>query len=507
MSKESSKQANQTKSSTYPLVGNEHFTEAERADFLAQARQQESEYDRYVNLLKRNSGINQHITIDHYPHEVLPDMFSAEHRLHDYDHPVYLKTYIAADDAHIKALTDELNKFGSGRDEKSARDFFESRLSQIQERMNFNKAKLEAYYEANPHKRAEVTSMDAAEVKQDELADKKASGQGWHKQRVDAHQPLQFTEAFKRTNTIQIDYKAIEFKPYEGDRDSLRGVEALYTNGQENKHLDPSPKNIHLHPYQQPISESHIKHASKYALLAMGLVGAAEAAESEPGDLLSKLNTAKEVLKETALEAVPGVTFFEKMRAGKYQEASLDAASYLPLGDITAFSRTPEVQAVIESLPKTTDQLQAILSDQYEAPINKHMAEYQLRLMEAKDSGDVLKGLAAIDELTELAEKKLIMQVQWSKKAADYAEAVETPDPHWPAIIKRNPEIAPQIAIHVAAVNSGRPQEFVEQIDANITSALAAGRLLTPTLSLGQLKNSASFADDSTQMQALESCR
>lgn len=493
MSNQHSKQPGNAKSSAYPLVGNEHLTQEEREAFLAKARQQEVEYDQHVSMLKDGRATQS-------SHVNLPGEDDAEHKFRNPNHPVNVKPQIYWDTRLEQVLTARLNSYEG----LLWRSDIEKNLREVQNKLSENRARLEAYYQENPHKRP-IENPDGmtGTTKSLERTSIKQEGFAWHKQHVDPHQPLQFTEAFKRVNALERkEYRGPEFKPYEGD--PLRGAEALYTHGTENKHLGTSSKHIHLNPYHQPISESQLKHASKYALLAMGLLGATEAAKAEPGDLTSKFNAAKEVLKETALEAVPGVTFFEKMHAGKYQEASLDAASYLPLGDITAFSRAPEVQAVIDSLPKTTEQLQAILSDQCEAPINKHMAEYQLRLIEAKDSGDVLKGLAAIDRLTDLAEKKLIMQMQWSKKSSDYAEAVKTPDPNWPVIMQRNPEIAPQIAIHAAAVNSGRPKEFIDQIDANITSALAAGRLLTNTLSLGQLKQSASLSEDSAQIQPLE---
>lgn len=493
MSNENSKQPDHEKSPTYPLVGNEHFTQEERADFLAKARQQEAEYDSYLTELKNGRAVQS-------PNVYLPTVDDDEHKFRNPNHPVNVKQEIYWNTRLEHALTARLND----PEKFPWRHHIESHLREVQDKLHENRTRLEAYYQENPHKRPTGNAIGVTESgKQLEAISAKWEGSAWHKQHVDPKQPLQFTEAFKRVNALERrDHHVPEIKPYEAD--ALRGAEALYTHGKENKHLDPSSKNTHLNPYQQPISESQLKHASKYALLAMGLLGATEAAKADSGDLMSKLNAAKEVLKETALEAVPGVTFFEKMRAGKYQEASLDAASYLPLGDITAFSRTPEVQSVIDKLPNTPEQLQNILSDQCEAPINRHMAEYQLRLIEAKDSGDVLKGLTVIDRLTDLAEKKIIMQMQWSKKSSDYAEVVKTPDPNWPAIMKRHPEIAPQIAIHVAAVNSGHPKEFVEQIDANITSALAAGRLLTPTLSLEQLKQTAHSIEDSAQMAELE---
>ena len=318
-------------------------------------------------------------------------------------------------------------------------------------------------------------------------ADVDTPNTAWHKKWVDPSQPLQFTEGFRRTAESGRDRQpgkpAPEFKPNVAP-DNPR---ALYTSSGETDikqvwHQDP--KNF---SYELPISDQALKRASKLGLAAMGLLAASEAANATPGPLIDKLTAAGHALKDIAIDAVPGVIYWEKMQAGKYAEAALDAASYLPLGDIVVMARSPEAQAIIDALPKSRKELQSMIGDKAQAPIDRHLAEYQLILMQAKNNGELIKGLDFSSGLTDLAEKKIIMQAQWAKNAEVFQAAISDPNTEWNQVKNRHPEIALHVATHLAAVNSGRPSTFVAQIDANLTESLAKGRVLTvPEISFQQ---------------------
>ena len=128
-----------------------------------------------------------------------------------------------------------------------------------------------------------------------------------------------------------------------------------------------------------------------------------------------------------------------------------------------------------------------MIGDKAQAPIDRHLAEYQLILMQAKNNGELIKGLDFSSGLTDLAEKKIIMQAQWAKNAEVFQAAISDPNTEWNQVKNRHPEIALHVATHLAALNSGRPSTFVAQIDANLTESLAKGRVLTvPEISFQQ---------------------
>ncbi|HQS43593.1 MAG TPA: hypothetical protein PLJ70_04105, partial [Methylotenera sp.] len=109
---------------------------------------------------------------------------------------------------------------------------------------------------------------------------------------------------------------------------------------------------------------------------------------------------------------------------------------------------------------------------------------YQLLLLEAKKEGDVFKGLTFSSKLTDLAEMKVVMQAQWAKNSEAFSTAITDPKTDWAQVKKNNPEIASYVDIHLAAVQSGRPDGFVAMMDANLISNLAKGNLpILPTIS------------------------
>lgn len=464
MSNEQTQQADASKSSSYPLVGREHLTEEERAAFLRQARLEEANYDPIKYMTE--SEIRQ------------------EHIFANPNHPVYLKDYIDIDTRHMQAMTEALAKPSLADLErgeffiKQQQSFFEQQLSLAQARLDNNQAALETYYQQNPHKRPDPKQAVSAQavssvVPQDSVTSKQ--GQGWHKARVDASQPLQFSEAFRRTSELGRDpsaaSKATEFKPQVAQPDAR----ALYTHHTETDTNIAWHQKSHNFSYQQPISGESLKRAGKLGLVAMGLTAAVETANATPGTLPEKLDAATKVLKDMALDKVPGLTYLDKMRAGKYQEAALDAASYLPLGDVAMMARTLEAQAVIDALPKNRDGLYAMTQDKTEAPINRHLAEYQMHMLDAKSNGDVMKGLTFSSKLTELAEMKVVMQAQWEKNAEVFVEAVHDPKTNWDQLLKTHPEISAHAAVHLSAVQSGRPEAFVTLMDAKLSNSLANG--------------------------------
>lgn len=324
---------------------------------------------------------------------------------------------------------------------------------------------------------AQKADVDASnkDVNLAQQADVNAPKTAWHKQWVDPSQPLQFTEGLRRTAESGRDREPgkplAEFKPNIAP-DNPR---ALYTSSGETEikqvwHQDP--KNF---PYDNPVSGEALKRASKLGLAAMGLLAASEAANATPGSLVDKLAAAGHALKDIAIDAVPGVTYVKKMQAGQYEEARLDAASYLPFGDVTEMANSPEVQAVIDALPKNQPALKSMMGNQAEPPINRHLAEYQLLVMQAKNAGNLTNYLTFSSDLNNLAEKKLKLQPEWAHNAEIFSAAIQAPETNWKQLASNYPDMAPQIAIHLASVRSGHSATFVSQMDAQLTDSLAKG--------------------------------
>lgn len=462
MSNEQTQQVDATKPSSYPLIGREHFTEEERAAFLRQARMEEANYD----------------PIKYMTESELRD----EHVFTNPNHPVYLRNYIDIDTRHMQAMTEALAKPSLTDLEKGEffikqqQSFFEQQLSLAQARLDNHQNALEAYYQQNPHKRPDPKQTVSAEAPA-----ANQQGPGWHKAHVDATQPLQHTEAFSRAaqsslSQLGLDENAnrrsSEFKPQAAAPNDAR---ALYTHHTETDTNIAWHQKSHNFSHQQPISGESLKRTGKLALVGMGLMAAVETAKATPGELPEKLSAAGQALKDLAVEAIPGVTYLDKMRAGKYQEAALDAASHLPLGDMTMMARTPEALAVIDALPKNRDGLYAMTQDKFEAPINRHFAEYQMLMLDAKSNGEVMKGLSLSSKLTDLAEMKVVMQAQWAKNAEVFVEAVHDPKTNWDQLLKTHPELSAHAAVYLAAVQSGRPEAFVTIMDAKLSNSLANG--------------------------------
>lgn len=233
-------------------------------------------------------------------------------------------------------------------------------------------------------------------------------------------------------------------------------------------HTEATPKTGHITD-----ESSHLHGAKKlgWAGSAFILAEAATHANEAEASVPEKIG----IFANEAADAVPGVTYAKKMSEGKYEEAAVDAASYLPSGIMTAFAREPKVQAIIDALPKDREQLDNMLREPKTPYIDRHLAEYRLQYLDAEDKGNLFDGISASNKLTELAEKKLVLQAEWKKEAETFKAAVQNPETNWNEFAKNNPNLAFQTATHIAAKNEGRPQAFIDNMDANIIKNTASG--------------------------------
>lgn len=218
---------------------------------------------------------------------------------------------------------------------------------------------------------------------------------------------------------------------------------------------------------------SHLHGAKKlgWAGSAFILAEAATHANEAEASVPEKI----EIFANEAADAVPGVTYAKKMSEGKYEEAAVDAAGYLPSGILTAIARDPKVQAVIDALPEDRKQLNNMLHEPKTPYIDRHLAEYRLQYLDAEERGNLFDGISASNKLTELAEKRLVLQAEWKKEADAFKAATQNPETNWAEFAKNNPNLAFQTATHIAAMNEGRPQAFINSVDANLIKNTANG--------------------------------
>lgn len=486
---------------SYPLIGQPPMTAEERAAFLQQARQVENAYRMEVDAVRQG--------------EISPirrkAVFVGESSLELSSKPKSPDVLVKDIQANMLALEENtklLNKLTAQADlvteadkiqAAADRSWLLSKLEQSRENIKTSLRRLEDVQVAQ----MTVSDKQTADLLQKIIADARIHLQSfesdalskgmkvdvdpgqkvnvstndaaWHKKWVDPSQPLHLTEGFNRFSATGRNAESVkpqaEFKPNIAPDNSR----ALFTHSGETGHKiawHQDPKNF---SYDQPVSGEALKRTSKLTLVAMGLLAASEAANATPGSLADQLSAAGHVLKDVAIDAVPGVTYMEKMQAGRYEEAALDAASYLPFGDITAMANSPEVQAVIDKLPKDQSALKSMMTNQAEPPVNRHLAEYQLLVTQAKQAGDVMKYLAFSSDLNNLAEKKLKLQETWAQNAEIFGAALQDTSTNWRQLANQHPDLAPHIAIHLASVRSGHPAAFVSQMDAQLTDSLAKG--------------------------------
>lgn len=224
----------------------------------------------------------------------------------------------------------------------------------------------------------------------------------------------------------------------------------------------------------QIADEASLTHGTKklgWVGSAFILAGAVTQAKEAEASVPEKIG----IFANKAVDAVPFVTFAKNMSEEKYKEAAVDAASYLPSGIMTAFAREPKVQAVIDALPEDREQLNNMLHKPKTPYIDRHLAEYRLQYLDAEEKGNLLDGIGASNKLTELAEKKLELQAQWKKDADTFEAATKNPETNWREFAKNNPDLAAQTATHIAAMNDGRPQAFINSMDENLIKNTANG--------------------------------
>lgn len=407
-----------------PLVGKGAMKDAERAAFLQKARTDEASYS------------SKDYVRDNDP----------QHRFYDPDHPVNLKPKIENGVARVGMLRESINEqldspFVSFRLQESLKAYANTHTTLAR-----NQAILDSHLESR-----NVTNQSGAALT--------------HTSAVSQSTESNLAAQGIKTKALPEIYKkqvAINLPPDMLDMMNVNEIKTYHAN------LDN-----HVDQLKQ-------KHGAKM-VAAIGLMAAAETVYATPGSISTKLDATGKVLKDQVVDAIPGVTYTQKMAAGKYQDAALDAAGYLPLGDAASVSRLPAVQAVIDALPKDRAALEKMKQDKTQAPINRHLAEYQLAFIDAKEKGDVFKGLNASSHLTDLAEQKIVLEVQWKKSAEHFSAAIKDNNTNW-AQLAKNSDIAPQAAIHLAAINSGYPVAFVEKMDAALAKNLAAGTPVSPEM-------------------------
>lgn len=329
------------------LVGQPEMTDAQRAEFLAKARADEVNYS------------SKDYVRDNDP----------QHRFYDPDHPVNLKPKIENGMARVGMLRDSINEqldspFVSFRLQESLKAYASTHTTLAR-----NQAILDGRLESH-----NVTNQSGAPLTHTSATAQSAeSNLAVHGVKTQA-----VPEIYKKQ-------LAINLPPDMLDMMNVNEIKAYHAN------LDN-----HVDQLKQ-------KHGAKM-VAAIGLMAAAETVYATPGSISTKLDATGKVLKDQLVDAIPGVTYTQKMVAGKYQEARLDAAGYLPFGDAAGITRSPEAQAIIDALPKNKTELAQVQQDKTQAPINRHLAEYQQAFIEAKEKGDISKGLMVSSHLTDLAE-------------------------------------------------------------------------------------------------------
>lgn len=168
--------------------------------------------------------------------------------------------------------------------------------------------------------------------------------------------------------------------------------------------------------------------------------------------------------------------------AGDYDTAQREALDLVVPGADQVL-RSKEAQMVIDALPKDRETLAKVQSNSQLPPIDRHLAEYKLRFLEAREGGspsDLIEGMSASSTLTQLAEKKVELQKEWAANATTYTAAVNNPGTNWRQFKKEHPELAIQADLHQAAVNTvaSNPNigsQFVTLMDKNIAENTARG--------------------------------
>lgn len=207
---------------------------------------------------------------------------------------------------------------------------------------------------------------------------------------------------------------------------------------------------------------------------AAGIIAGMEEASASTGDNLTKTSTF--LNKATADIGGDGARAIAR---GDIDAGLRDFADkYVPGSDMVL--RTQGAQAVIDALPKEPALLKQMQTDMKRAPIDQHLAEYKLRIMESSANSNLLEGLSASSTLTDLAERKVLLQAQWKANADTFKAAAQHHDTNWTQFKKDNPDLVIQADMHLAAKNSGHAQAFVDQMDKIIADNTAKGTPMQP---------------------------
>lgn len=75
----------------------------------------------------------------------------------------------------------------------------------------------------------------------------------------------------------------------------------------------------------------------------------------------------------------------------------------------------------------------------------------------------------------------MVLLAEWKQSADHFITALKDPHTDW-AKLAKNSDVAPQAAIHLAAINSGYPAAFVEKMDATLAKNLATGTPVSPEM-------------------------
>lgn len=207
---------------------------------------------------------------------------------------------------------------------------------------------------------------------------------------------------------------------------------------------------------------------------AVALVTATSEASASTGDPLTRANQ----FLNTATNDVGGKPIREMVN-GNFPAAQRDIAEMLvPGADLIL--RPKEVQAVIDALPENKAILASLQSDMKRAPIDRHLAEYQLQYLEAKEKGNVIDGISAASTLTNLAEMKVKLEAQWKIDAETFTAATKSADTNWAQFKEKYPQLVIQADLHTAAQASGHPQAFITRMDEIIANNTGKGTPMQP---------------------------
>jgi hypothetical protein len=207
---------------------------------------------------------------------------------------------------------------------------------------------------------------------------------------------------------------------------------------------------------------------------AVSLIAATSEASASTGDTLTRT----EKFLNTATEDIGGKATRE-IANGNYDAAQRNIIDLLvPGADLVL--RSKEAQAAIDRLPINKASLMQMQSDPRLPLIDRHLAEFQLRVNDAREKGELFNGLSASSTLTDLAEKKVILEAQWQADARIFKSATENPSTDWVQFKKDHIDLATQADLHVAAQNSGHAQAFTAHMDKLIAANTARGTPMQP---------------------------